>query len=206
MPDSDTLFHDGECQLQERFDSTRLAKKVADVTIHNEISDRDRAFIEARDMFFLATSDGDGNLDCSYKGGDPGFVRVMSPRTLAFPSYDGNGMFMSGGNILAHPKVGMLFIDWENGWRMRINGVASVQFEHPLLAEHPEAQFIIEVVPDAIFLNCPRYVHHMQTAARSEYVPRAGIETPDHWWKDAFEDALPLAQQQKRAARRQEQA
>lgn len=202
MPNDDTSFHGAERKLQERFDSVRLADKVAEVTMHDFISDRDRAFIEARDMFFLATSDADGNLDCSYKGGDPGFVRVVDPRTLAFPSYDGNGMFMSGGNILAHPKVGMLFIDWENGWRMRVNGVASIHFEHPLMAEYPEAQFIVEVQPERVFPNCPRYIHRMQLVERSKFVPHADCETPDPEWKDAFEESLPIAQQERRAANR----
>ena len=200
--DRDDAFHAGERELQERFDSARLADRVAGVTLHDFISDRDRAFIEARDMFFLATSDADGNLDCSYKGGEPGFVRVLNEQTLAFPSFDGNGMFMSSGNILTHPKVGMLFIDWEHGWRTRVNGSASIHFEHPLMAEFPEAQFIVEVRVERVFPNCPRYIHRMELVERSKYVPKAGCETPEAEWKDSFEDALPAAQQARRAAKR----
>lgn len=198
--DSTGAFHPGERSLQERFDSVRLADRLADVTLHDVITDRDRAFIEPRDMFFLATGDADGNLDCSYKGGEPGFVRVLDEHTLAFPSFDGNGMFMSSGNILEHPKVGMLFIDWQHGWRMRVNGSASIHFEHPLLAENPEAQFIVEVHVERVFPNCPRYIHRMELVERSKYVPAEGCETPEAEWKDAFEDVLPASQQARRAA------
>jgi uncharacterized protein len=203
--DGEEAFHAGERELQERFDSVRLADRLADVTLHDFISDRDRAFIEPRDMFFLATGDADGNLDCSYKGGGPGFVRVLDDQTLAFPSFDGNGMFMSSGNILQHSKVGMLFVDWEHGWRMRVNGSASIHFDHALMAEHPEAQFIVEVHVERVFPNCPRYIHRMELVERSKYVPKAECETPEAEWKESFEDDLPAAEQARRIARRSTQ-
>lgn len=192
--------------MQKRFDSARLADAVGGVTMHDFFSDRDRDFIEARDMFFLATSDDQGNLDCSYKGGDPGFVRIVDEKTLAFPSYDGNGMFMSAGNILRHAKVGMLFIDWDTGWRTRVNGTASIAFDDPLFAEYPEAQFVVRVTPEEVFPNCPRYIHRMETVERSRFVPRAGVETPDHEWKDHFEEVLPEAHRARRAARKARQS
>jgi predicted pyridoxine 5'-phosphate oxidase superfamily flavin-nucleotide-binding protein len=197
----DTTFHSGEREMQERFDSVRLADAISNSTIHDRISDRDKAFIERMDMFFLATGDADGNLDCSYKGGEPGFVRVVDEQTVAFPHYDGNGMFMSTGNILEHPKVGMLFIDFEHQWRMRINGEARIEYDHPLMAEFAEAQFMVLVRPHQIFPNCPRYIHKMQLVERSKFVPKAACETPDPDWKDHFEEALPESQRQRRAAK-----
>ncbi len=196
----DGPFHPGEREVQERFDSQRLADRVAEVTMHDTISERDSAFIGRMDMFFLATSDELGNLDCSYKGGDPGFVRVLDETTIAFPNYDGNGMFMSAGNILRHAQVGLLFIDWEHQWRMRLNGSASIDFDDPLLGEFPGAQFITRVRAAQVFPNCPRYIHRMQLVERSVFVPRADCETPDPEWKDHFEDALPEVQRQRRAA------
>ncbi len=195
-------FHRGEREMQERFDSVRLADRIAEATMHDRFTERDAAFLARMDMFFLATSDGDGNLDCSYKGGDPGFVRVVDETTLAFPIYDGNGMFQSAGNIVEHNRVGMLFVDWERQRRMRVNGRASINFDDPLMAEFPEAQFVVRVTPDAIFSNCPRYIHKMELVERSTFVPRVGCETPDPDWKDSFEDALPAAQQTRRAERR----
>ena len=199
-------YNASERALQERFDSTRLADKLATVTMHDSLSERDIAFIARMDMFFLATSDANGNLDCSYKGGEPGFIRAIDPQTLAFPIYDGNGMFMSGGNIIEHPKVGMLFIDWEHQWRMRVNGTASIDFEDPLMSEYPEAQFIVRVRTEQIFPNCPRYIHKMQLIERSVFVPHAECETPDPEWKDHFEDALPADQVARRAAKREQES
>lgn len=194
-------FHAGERAFQERFDSTRLADKIAEVTFHDRFSDRDREFLARMDMFFLATSDSEGNLDCSYKGGEPGFIRVVDDRTLAFPMYDGNGMFMSAGNMAEHANVGMLFIDFWNQFRMRVNGRASIDFDDPLMAEYPGAQFVVRVTADRIFPNCPRYIHKMQTIERSVFVPKASCEAPDPEWKDHFEDVLPAEQVARRRAK-----
>ena len=108
-----SIYHDASRRLQDRFDTRRLADRIEDRIVHDSIDDDDRAFIEARDMFFLATADEDGFPTCSYKGGDPGFVRVLDERTIAFPVYDGNGMFLSLGNLTSNPRVGLLFVDFE---------------------------------------------------------------------------------------------
>jgi hypothetical protein len=144
-------------------------------------------------MFFLATADADGWPDVSYKGGLPGFVRVVDDRTLAFPAYDGNGMFKSFGNILKNPKVGLLFIDFENPNRMRVQGSATVSAEDPLMSEFPGAQLIIRVAAERIFPNCPRYIHRMQLVERSVFAPAAEHEPPEPDWKfmPVFTDALP---------------
>lgn len=107
------LYHEGNRELQDRFDSRRIADRLEDVTLHDYFTDDDCAFVEDSSMFFLATADAEGQPDVSYKGGMPGFVRVIDAETLAFPNYDGNGMFKSLGNILVNPKVGLLFIDHE---------------------------------------------------------------------------------------------
>lgn len=197
-------LNDGERELQRRFDSERLAEAIRTRSVHDTIAERDRAFIERMDMFFLATVDARGNADCSYKGGDPGFIRVLDEHTLAFPSYDGNGQFMSGGNIATNGKVGMLFIDWERQNRMRVNGTASIDFDDPLLAEYPEAQFVVRVRAEEVFPNCPRYIHKMQMVERSRFVPKEACETPDAEWKDHFEEILPADQRARRQAKASE--
>src|SRR6266851_9221809 len=106
------LYHAGNRQLQDQFDTRRLADRIDERVVHASISSNDRAFIERADMFFLATADEQGRPQCSYKGGDPGFVRVLDERTVAWPSYDGNGMYLSAGNVLRNPHVGMLFVDF----------------------------------------------------------------------------------------------
>jgi predicted pyridoxine 5'-phosphate oxidase superfamily flavin-nucleotide-binding protein len=179
--------------LQDRFDTRRLADRLVEVTVHREFTNGDARFIESRDMFFLATVDDRGQPSCSYKGGDPGFVTVLDATTLAFPNYDGNGMYRTTGNVSQTGHVGLLFIDFEMQDRMRVEGVAELAFEHELLARHPEAQFMVLVHADAIYPNCGRYVHRYELAERSTFVPRAGVCTPTPGWKQASwaRDVLP---------------
>jgi hypothetical protein len=80
----------GSREIQDRFDTRRLADAISDRTVHDRLSDHDRLFIERMDMFFIASEGASGMLDCSYKGGDTGFVHVLDESTLAFPNYDGN--------------------------------------------------------------------------------------------------------------------
>ncbi len=192
MPNSD-MYHDGSRRLQDRFDTRRLADRLQEVRVHATFIDRDRAFIERSAMFFLATADAAGQPDCSYKGGLPGFVRVLDERTLAFPDYDGNGMFRSLGNIRVNPHVGLLFIDFEQPGRLRINGTATVSDDDPLLAELPGAKLIIRVRAERIFPNCPRYIHRMAMVERSVYAPRPEYAPPEPEWKshEDLRDALP---------------
>jgi hypothetical protein len=187
------MFHEGSRRLQDRFDSRALADRLEQVTAHDRFTDRDRAFIEASRQFFLATSDALGQPDCSYKGGAPGFVRVLDDRTLAWPDYDGNGMFRSLGNLLVNPRVGLLFVDLEQPRRLRVNGVAKLAADDPLLAESPGAQLIVRVTAERVFPNCPRYIHRWRLLEPSPYVPAAGTEPPVPDWKrdPLYRDALP---------------
>src|SRR6476646_7063203 len=138
-------YHEGSRWFQDRFDTRRLADRIDERLVDDVIDADDRAFIERMDMFFLATADADGHPTCSYKGGEPGFVQVLDEHTIAFPNYDGNGMYLSMGNLRVNPNVGLLFIDFEHQRRMRLNGVASIDPNDALMAEYPEAQFIVRV-------------------------------------------------------------
>jgi predicted pyridoxine 5'-phosphate oxidase superfamily flavin-nucleotide-binding protein len=187
------LYHAGNRELQDRFDSRRLADRLQQVTLHEQFSEGDRELVTRSSMFFLATADAEGQPDVSYKGGMPGFVRIVDEQTLAFPDYDGNGMFKSLGNILVNPKVGLLFIDFESPRRVRVNGTASISHDDPLLAEYPGAQVIVRVRAERIFPNCPRYIHRMQLVEHSVYAPRPDYVPPEPDWKqrETFRDALP---------------
>ena len=187
------MYHDGSRELQDRYDTRKLADRLVEVVAHTAFTDTDRAFIESRPLFFLATADAAGRPDCSYKGGRPGFVRVIAPDTLAFPSYDGNGMFKSLGNILVNPNVGLLFIDFETPKRLRVNGRASVHEDDPLLTEFVGAQLIVRVHAEAIFPNCPRYIHKMTLVEASPYAPAEGHTPPVPEWKTrpVFREVLP---------------
>jgi predicted pyridoxine 5'-phosphate oxidase superfamily flavin-nucleotide-binding protein len=187
------LYHDKSRKLQDRFDTRRLADRIEDRIVRDRIDEDDRAFIEARDMFFIATVDADGQPQSSYKGGEPGFVRVLDERTIAFPVYDGNGMYLTAGNLLQTGKVGLLFIDFEGRKRLRLNGVASVDDDDPLRGEYPEAQLIVRVAATEVFPNCPRYIHEYKLVARSRFVPKSECETPVPKWKQSewAHDVLP---------------
>ena len=187
------LYHDGNRLLQDRFDTRRLADRIEERINRDTFDGDDRAFIESRDMFFLATADEHGSPQCSYKGGDPGFVRVLDERTLAFPSYDGNGMYLSLGNVLRNPRVGLLFIDFASPKRLRVSGVASIDEHDPLLEAYAEAQLVVRVGVTDVLPNCPRYVHRMELVERSRFVPHEDEETPIPDWKrrDWSRDVLP---------------
>jgi predicted pyridoxine 5'-phosphate oxidase superfamily flavin-nucleotide-binding protein len=180
------LYHEGSRRLQDRFDTRRLADRLQERFLSEcVISAEDRAFIERMDMFFLATADAHGRPQCSYKGGAPGFVRVLDEGNVAFPNYDGNGMYLSTGNIAVNPHVGMLFIDFtsQRPSRLRLNGIASVEEEDELLATYPGAQFVVRVRATEVFPNCPRYIHRMALVERSRFVPERDREAPVPDWK-----------------------
>ena len=185
-----SAYHERARELQDRFDTRRLADSLAEKLSRTAFSDEDKAFIESRPMFFLATADAEGQPDCSYKGGVPGFVRVTGASELSFPSYDGNGMFRSLGNVLANPRVGLLFLDFEQPRRLRVLGVARL--------EEPDgtvevAQLTVKVQAERIFPNCPRYIHRMEVVELSVYSPQPGHEPPEPAWKQmpAFREVLP---------------
>ena len=187
-------YHESSRALQDRFDTRRLADRIEERFLSSlKIDAEDRGFIERMDMFFLATADEHGKPQCSYKGGDPGFVHVVDEQTLVFPCYDGNGMFLSMGNVLRNAHVGMLFIDFERPRRMRLSGEARISNDDPLLADYPEAQFIVRVAVTQVFPNCPRYIHQYKLVERSTYVPKPGSTTPIPNWKksDWACDVLP---------------
>jgi predicted pyridoxine 5'-phosphate oxidase superfamily flavin-nucleotide-binding protein len=196
------LYSEQHRTLQDRFDTRRMADFMEGAMLHAEFAPDEQAFIESRDMFFLSTVDAGGRPTVSYKGGAPGFVRITAPSTLVFPSYNGNGMHYSMGNIMDAPRVGMLFIDFETPHRLRVHGNASVCFDSPLLADYPEAEYLVSVAVDEIWVNCPRYVHTYRKQAESKYVPKDGCETPVPAWKriDVVQPALSAKDQGKAEA------
>ena len=185
-------YHDDNRQFQDRFDTRRLADHLTG-RVTETIGESQKEFIEKADMFFLATCDHRGLPTCSYKGGDPGFVRVLDERWLAFPNYDGNGKFQSMGNLLKNPNVGMLFVDFEGQQRLRLQGIATILDDDGLLSEYPEAQFVIRVKATEVYTNCPRYVHKYQLVERSVFVPRQGLETPvpEYKKREDLQEFLP---------------
>jgi predicted pyridoxine 5'-phosphate oxidase superfamily flavin-nucleotide-binding protein len=187
------LYEDGHRQLQAQFDTQRLADRIEQRLFRAALTDEDKAFVERLDLFFLATVNAKGEPSCSYKGGDAGFVRALDPKTLVFPNYDGNGMYLSMGNIAANRNVGMLFIDLASPKRLRVNGEARLEPAEFVAPAYPEAQFVVVVTIREVFPNCPRYIHKFALVERSKFVPHTDRETPVPGWKqmDWARDVLP---------------
>lgn len=178
--------------LQDEFQSRAMADRVEMIAAKTELDDLARQFLESRDMFFLSTVDHQGRPTVSYKGGTPGFVRVIDEKTIAFPSYDGNGMYYSMGNLSANPEIGCLFIDFEKPFRLRLQGRAELVKSGPIMGMFKEAELVVRVAVSDVWMNCPRYVHRYQKVATSRYAPVETAETPLCEWKriDGMQDVL----------------
>ena len=187
------LYAESHRRFQRQFDTERLADRIEERLFRTALTEEDVAFVSRLDMFFLATANGRGEPNCSYKGGDPGFVRAPDPKTLVFPSYDGNGMYLSIGNLSENPHVGLLFIDFASPKRLRVNGTARVEPASFVDPPYVGAQLVVVVDVREVFPNCPRYVHRTRLAERSTYVPRSGVDTPVPAWKrmEWARDVLP---------------
>ena len=158
MPD-DIDFHPGEIAAQERWQTTHVwdeARRARLLMDHIPESLHER--IKNAPFFFLATSDKNGSCDCSFKGGGPGIIRIIDNTHLAFPDYDGNGAFMSVGNILENPHVGLLFIDFTDGARLRVNGRASVHDDGAIKKLFPDHSRVILVEIEQVVPNCAAHI------------------------------------------------
>ena len=191
------LYGDNHRALQEQFETRRMADVIENVALETEVVGPHKDFIESRDMFFLSTVDHKGRPTVSHKGGDPGFVKVVDDTTVVFPSYDGNGMFLSMGNIKGNRNIGMLFISFEVPHRLRLQGEATIHDDDPAMDLYKEADLIVRVKVSEIFVNCPRYVHKYQKVDPSKYVPRTECATPLAGWKhiDMIQEVLPSRDQ-----------
>ena len=181
--------------LQAQFGTEKMADRIEQLASHVEFNDDAKGFIEHSEMFFLTTINDKGQPTVSYKGGDMGFVKVLDSNTLIFPSYDGNGMFLSIGNIVGNANIGMLFISFKAPHRIRVQGTASISQDAALLAHYKEADFVVTVKLSELWQNCPRYIPKMEKVRDSRYVPRADCDTPLAEWKriDLLQDVLPPA-------------
>ena len=196
MSDTNDFYHEGMRSVQAEMDSVRLADRLREITVHDLLTDDDRAFVEAASMVFVATADVDGRPDCSYKGGAPGFLQVLNDTSIAIPFYDGNGQYRTLGNIVANPAIGLLFVDFAGSRRLRINGDATVVFavnDPTFVATFEGAEAVVVLQLRHAFPNCPRYVHDLAAGTISEFAPAPGHEPPKPEWQErpSFQPYLP---------------
>jgi predicted pyridoxine 5'-phosphate oxidase superfamily flavin-nucleotide-binding protein len=196
------LYSEPHRALQMAFDTRALADRIEAIAVKPGMDEAAKAFIASRDMFFLTTIDPEGRPTVSYKGGTPGFVHVVDDTTLVFPSYDGNGMYLSLGNISSNPQIGMLFIDFEKPFRLRLQGRAELIVSGEEVDMFKDAEMAVKVTVDETWMNCPRYVHRYQRVEASRYAPGVEAETPFCEWKriDALQDVVRPSERDKAAA------
>ncbi|SHF56162.1 hypothetical protein EDD52_1583 [Primorskyibacter sedentarius] len=184
-----SMYHDGHRELQDRFDGRRMADALEKHRRFSEFREQDVSFIECAEFFFLATAHG-RSVDCSFRGGAPGFVRVTGPATLEWSDFDGNSMYRSLGNALKSPRIGLLFIEFgAQPKRLRVNGTCAL-VDGPT----PEGyKMIVRVDADEIFPNCPRYIPDLAKAAASPFIPDETGSSAKPDWKNAEDlcEALP---------------
>jgi len=189
-----SFYTESQKNIQVAFDSRKLADRLEESIVTDQIvPELHQRFIESRDFFFLSTVNAQGEPTVSHKGGPVGVVTIVDAHTLVFPTYDGNGMFLSMGNIAETGKIGLLFIDFETPNRVRVQATATISTDDPLMARYPGAQLLVRAKVDKVFLNCARLIHKHQRVSTSPYVPDAKGETPFPSWKriDLVQDALP---------------
>ena len=177
------LYQSSHRTVQQKFNTLELADQIEAAVVREELSDDHSQFISSQTMFFLSTIDESSRPTVSYKGGAAGFVRILNATQVMFPSYDGNGMFYSMGNILANPEIGMLFVDFETPNRLRIQGKAELVSEGPLLDSYPGANLVVKIALSQVWINCSRYVHKMTLSESSPYVPDSSGNAPIALWK-----------------------
>ncbi len=184
------LYGETHRAFQDLHDTRRLADRL-ETLAHAEFDSNDRAFIESATFFFLSTVDEQGRPTVSYKGGPPGFVRLIGPAELVFPVFDGNGMFLSLGNIASTAQVGLLFINFESPRRLRIQGAAKViPNEGP--SHSPGAVHSVHIAVSQLFVNCGRYIHNFALRGLSPHLPDEAGRQPFPAWKriNVIADAL----------------
>jgi predicted pyridoxine 5'-phosphate oxidase superfamily flavin-nucleotide-binding protein len=108
----------------------RSAATVAGTELDAERTAR----IARADTAFVASVHRERGLDVSHRGGEPGFVRVLDPRTLRFPDYPGNGLFQTLGNLAVDPRAGVAVVDFDHGRVLSLTGTVRTLFEE---AEDP---------------------------------------------------------------------
>ncbi len=168
-------FTDSVRKAQEHYYGTSQRRHGA--TERDALTDEEIHFIQARDSFYLATVSESGWPYLQHRGGQPGFLRVVSPTSLAFADYKGNRQMLSTGNLATNDRVCLFLMDYPQRTRLKILGHARVedarqhselvaQFAAPDVQRLVERVFFIEVV--SFDWNCPKYITPRYTMAEIE--------------------------------------
>jgi uncharacterized protein len=181
----------GEHDLQERFGSTDRARGFYDRQVLDHLNESMQQFVQRQEMVFVATSDGQGECDCSFRAGEPGFVQVLDERTLVYPEYRGNGVYASLGNVHENPHVGLLFVDFfRDVIGLHINGAARIVDNEQLLAGGRATPRILDELAKTGPRRPERWVRvavHEAYIHCSKHIPLlAKLDKRIHWGTDDF--------------------
>jgi predicted pyridoxine 5'-phosphate oxidase superfamily flavin-nucleotide-binding protein len=123
-------------------------------------------FLADRDMFYLGTANAEGQPYIQYRGGSPGFLKVIDERTLGFADFGGNRQYVTLGNLSENPKAFIFLMDYANSQRVKLWGTARVINNDPGLLEtlrdpdYPgKVERAILFTVEAWDINCPQHIH-----------------------------------------------
>jgi predicted pyridoxine 5'-phosphate oxidase superfamily flavin-nucleotide-binding protein len=153
----------GEHELQRQLGSQGRAQRFYRQQVLDRLNDRMVQFIGRQEMVWIATADGSGECDCSFRAGLPGFVQVLDDRTVRYPEYRGNGVMASLGNISENPHVGMVFLDFDQERiGLHVNGIARiVQAAGNGHGARPRVERWVEVQVQEAYIHCRKHLPHL---------------------------------------------
>jgi len=184
----------GEHILQERYGTTQRAQQFYSNQVTGQLTPVMQQFIQRMEMAFIATSDGSGQCNCSFRAGPAGFIRVLDDHTIAYPEYRGNGVMASLGNMLQNPHIGIFLADFTHDLiGLHVNGDAGIatparmqKFDLDIPGPgHPgrqPVQWVLVHVTDA-FIHCSKHIPKMIPQSR---VRHWGTDNPRHKASDYF--------------------
>ena len=168
----------GEHRIQNKLATTKKAKAFYSKQMLDHLNPTMCEFLTNQEIVFIATSDANGECDCSFRNGPPGWVRVINEKTLAFPEYRGNGVFASMGNIMENPHIGMIFVDFfDSTVGLHVNGKVRIFMDQKILGSglfpedlkknvpkkgglKAECWVIVEV--EEAYIHCSKHIPHLK--------------------------------------------
>jgi len=166
---ADITFTDAVKAVQEQYRSRSQNERLQQTGgPHDALGDAETAFIAARDSFYVATVSATGWPYVQHRGGPPGFLKVLGPKTLAFADFRGNTQLVSAGNAVGNDRVSLILMDYPHRQRLKLLG--RIRFEDasrvdpeilkavqlPAYRGRVERVAVIEV--EAFDWNCPQHI------------------------------------------------
>lgn len=177
-------MNDGERRLQDRLGTREQAEAFLDRQARTRLNDAMRHFIARQDMMFVATADAAGECDNTFRGGPPGFVRVLDDEHLSWPEYRGNGVLASLGNITENPHVALLFIDFHDAIGLHVNATAEIVEDPGRSNDTPpglRARLWVVARVEEAYIHCAKHIPRLAKVPRPPVGHDAGPKKSDYF-------------------------